>query len=321
MATSTVLSAENVAYITPALQAFMVQGDPWSLDPTVKFLKENFKLMSAESDERRYFKTDVRSTNGTIGLVNNAGVSSGVSFDEVLHENVILRTEKNGSYSLIHRNTGKLRMILNNLVRTPQGVADAMMAMQQMGFDETMRKKIYNKMFADMRTKFAEFLDANDAIDSTDTDFATSGTLFDFNNILTGATIGDTHDLNLINLLNQHTDEDGNKIPLPKPKIQLCKPAYYAQLLQQNNKQAMVNMNYKAPIDYFDGQVLVGDLDTSGNYIYTFAAGHGLVVTVESMDPQFRIGEDEDGNLKINGSMIYGFGFVHRGAIARTTVA
>jgi len=327
--TTTAFTSEQLLLFNKTSQAYINQvGITGSREVNAALMAMNI-IQDADSDENRTKRFTMEIGTGTIALVDGNGAYTGVDHNasRLVHEQVYTTQEWGGKFSIARRNIGKLSVFIASLVTdsTTSG-SDA----ADRFIDEGYAKIIEDEMFAKMKTKVMDALEAKLNAATTDTVYgdvviANTATLLNIDNLETGIDIS-TNAADavraVVNNLVAQKDYHGNKLQFNSPKVVFAENSVYTYLIEEMEKSRTVNQLDKALLDYWNTDaVIVPYTATTAGDAFFFTGEMPLKFISETDAPLFFSGVDEDGNLRLHVTFIFTFDWKLRNGVVKVQAA
>ncbi len=294
------------------------------LDPTMAFIKSITNTPDEEplSDEERLTLDTMEYSTGTVDLIGSNGIPSGVDFNE---ERIILsqetrRQQYGAKFSIIERNVKKLEKIIevSGFSATAVPTMDELEKIRLIVADQyrttTYGQEVMNEITEMLNAKIKrQFFDTLDAAESTlymntDPILATSGTIANFSNLVSGEFTESSLPTGLL-LFYRHKTRRGNRLPFLAPY--LCFSETSSILNAQNviKTKYTVNENYNnilGPKVANEMMILPYETTKQGRtMLLTHLNALALDADTPFGVPRVVIGEDENKNKAIIYSWIF----------------
>lgn len=279
---------------------------------------------AVNSDETRTQRFFVEVSTGTVAAVSAAGAYTGTDFSASVtqYENLVTIAQQGATYSLAERNIAKLTHFIGSIDTSASGIKNAAIRFINEGYGMMIQTKLLNKIATKVKADLVTILEAgtSDTVYG-DTVYASSGTLLNQNNLVTGAFADSSLD-SLYNMFAAQQDYEGNGLFHLTPSFFCVDQASLASMTKIIKNSMTVNDAHKNILDFqnANGAVIV-PLAVSSGVAYVFTDDNPLVFLCETTEPVVKIGFDELGNLVMRAYLIYKFGWSGRQGTAKVTGA
>jgi len=276
----------------------------------------------SNTDENRLVRFTLETNTGTIDTVGADGIPTGTDFNasRTPHEQIYTLAEEAGTYSIAWRNQKKLNIFISTISASIDDMGVLAERFLIEGYGQIIREELAAKMWTKVLADLKAALDGatTDTIFGTDVIIANSGTIFNFDNLVTGSLATNAEGVmeDVVSALTQQTDQHGNVLAFSIPKFAVVETSVYAKTIKELKKSYVVNEYDRTLFNYWDSSVVIAPLNlaTAGDAFF-FPAVPGLKFMTETPTPVYHMGEDKYNNKVLTCSFIYKIGFNNRNVV------